>query len=162
MAPTSACSSSATRDSQRWRRAEIVRLRRWGTRFAELAEKLGRTEAAVRRKWQRLRVGREGAKWSLQYLARCAGYDRSVVVRVAHALGVSWMWNGRQGRGSRRWLSPADAEAVLQRLALGTREWSRYGDGCRRCGEAERSHYARGLCRRCYRRERRGGARMKK
>jgi hypothetical protein len=149
----------------RWRRADEARLQRLFGGFAEFAAELGRTEAAIRRKRSRLLQRRRADRrlWPLGTFARHAGYDPSVIERVAQRFGHEWFSNGRTGSAARYWLTPRQAEEVLKHLVREA-NWSRHVAGCLRCGTSTVPHHARGLCRRCYapRARTKGGEGMKK
>jgi hypothetical protein len=135
----------------RWTAAELAGLTTTQqATFAEMAARLGRSEAAVRRQRSRVQRRQRPDELSLAEVARRAGYDRSVVERVSRGLGHRWSSNGLSGVRTRYWLAREEAEEVLRYIAAPL--WSSEAADCRSCKTRRIPHKARGLCRRCYKR----------
>jgi hypothetical protein len=134
-----------------WTGAELAGLTTAQTiTFAQMAKRLGRGEAAVRRQRRRVQRRQRPDHLSIAEVARRAGYDRSVVERVSRALGHRWCSNGLGGLRARYWLTPEQAEEILRCIAAPP--WSVVSAECRSCKTRRIAHKARGLCRRCYQR----------
>ncbi len=137
---------TARENSYLWNRGDSVPV-------AVLAERLGRSEAAVRKQLQRLKIHRRRkATFSEERLARELGFHRSVIRRVAKEHGQRWLANGRQGNGVRYSITENQAKQIKETLIQ--TQWSRKYDQCFGCGTngqvGHQKHHAHGLCRRCY------------
>ena len=84
---------------------------------AFLAEKLGRSEQAVRKRMHRLGIRRGASELqSLAEVAKHIGVHPRVVKRVGKELGQRWVSNRKEGATVRFYLSEQQVVAIVERL----------------------------------------------
>lgn len=157
-----------------WTPSEIDALAyHWGTSSLDaLARRFGRTPRAIKEQAKSQGLGPPSrGRMSLLEASKRSGYDRGTIQLVAQRLGIrlprspaTLKHSGKRPRQHNR--HHAIDEETLQLI---TDELARYPDAgryqsspqgewgtgskppeCVECGSADRPHYAKGVCRRCY------------
>lgn len=173
---------SAPRHGRRWTEEEDEQLRWWWGIISakKLARKLGRTPAGVVDRGQKLKLGAPRRGYlSMNELSRQSGYSRSTILTAAKRLGLPLRRQPTYQKSSRgtpeHWrkknknyaISFEIAERIIEELtsrpdgkrkAISYRgEWGgpNKPTQCADCGKTDRPHAAKGLCDRCYQRQRR-------